>query len=532
MSVSGDDHVRTLAVINQKGGSGKTTTAINLAAVWAASGKRTLLIDVDPQSHCAAGLAVPEDKVEMHVGDAMLRPIREGFDLRQIAWRIAANLDLVPSTMQLAGLESARGGLADQPDRDVRLTHLVETIAPHYDACIIDCPPSIGLLTFNALRAAGEAIIPVETGYFALQGAHKQVNTIKNLMQRLERTIRYYLVPTLHRHDSRIAREILAALKNRFVQTLTPVVIHQDERLREAAGFGQSIVEYAHGSVGHRDYAALGAWLAEEHVAVGEPDGTPVIELARGAREALLRSAQAESDAATNSGPGIMPPTRLAPTTLRAIGFDRPADPRTHPIGPTPQRTAAQTDTSPEAAPVATSTQPSAQPAHPAPAPAPTNRAVELAARARLLAARSAALHQEVEERIERRAVEAETGTAAPMSDEAPSMVEPKPHMQRLLGARPTSMGVSFVFSRDAVDHVFLAGDFNDWSPTSCPLTFHREHGVWHACIELPVGSHCYRYVCDGEWLTDPHNEQLTPNPYGGYNSVVEVPPSSNGHAT
>src|SRR5690606_16175884 len=113
--------MRTVAIINQKGGCGKTTTAINLAAVLARRGLRVLLADLDPQSHCAAGLGIPERKIERHIGDAMLADDHEPLGADRLLWRVARNLDLAPSTMKLAGLEAIRGGLANMPDKERRL---------------------------------------------------------------------------------------------------------------------------------------------------------------------------------------------------------------------------------------------------------------------------------------------------------------------------------------------------------------------------------------------------------------------------
>ncbi|MEL6740664.1 MAG: AAA family ATPase, partial [Planctomycetota bacterium] len=113
--------MRTIAIINQKGGCGKTTSAVNLAAVFASRGYRTLLVDMDPQSHCAAGLGVPEEQIERDIGDAMLTPATRALDATRLLWRIGRGFDLAPSRMRLAALEAARGGLADQPDKERRL---------------------------------------------------------------------------------------------------------------------------------------------------------------------------------------------------------------------------------------------------------------------------------------------------------------------------------------------------------------------------------------------------------------------------
>ncbi|MFN7558925.1 MAG: ParA family protein, partial [bacterium] len=167
--------MRTIAIVNQKGGCGKTTTAINLAGVLARQGRRTLLVDLDPQSHCASGLAIPEARIDVQIGDAMMARPDQAIDWTRLLWRVSRSLDLAPSTVRLAALESARGGLAGAENAEARLAGVLSKIADQYEFCLIDCPPNIGLLTYNALAAAGEVLIPVETAFFALQGASKQI---------------------------------------------------------------------------------------------------------------------------------------------------------------------------------------------------------------------------------------------------------------------------------------------------------------------------------------------------------------------
>src|SRR6185295_1028065 len=140
--------VRIISIINQKGGCGKTTSAINLAGITARKGFRTLLVDLDPQSHCAAGLAIPEQRIDLDIGDAMLAAPEQQIDPSRLFWRASRNLDLAPSRMKLAGLESSRGGMADKPDKERRLANVLSRFARNYDICFIDCSPSIGLLTF------------------------------------------------------------------------------------------------------------------------------------------------------------------------------------------------------------------------------------------------------------------------------------------------------------------------------------------------------------------------------------------------
>ncbi len=256
--------MRTIAIVNQKGGCGKTTTAINLAAVFAHRGLRTLLVDMDPQSHCATGLSVPDEQINQSVGDALLKADCEEFNLASVVWEVGGNLDLLPSTMRLAGLEAPGGGLHELPDRDRRLAMLLARMEDRYDRCLIDCPPTIGLLTFNALRAAREALIPVETGFFALRGAEKQWRTIRQLVERIGRPIACHLVPTLYNEDSALATEILAALRRQFAGQVIPVVVHHDEVVSESTSFGQPVIEYAPQSRARDDLEKLADWL-EDH---------------------------------------------------------------------------------------------------------------------------------------------------------------------------------------------------------------------------------------------------------------------------
>ena len=240
--------MRSVAIVNQKGGCGKTTTAINLAATLAAKNRRTLLVDMDPQGHCGIGLGVPEDRIEHGLAEALLSDPPGGADPDAMLWEVAKNLRLAPSTLSLAGLEAARGGLAHLPDRDARLSQFLDRVADRFDWCVIDCPPTIGLLTFNALRAADEAIIPVETGFFSLKGSERQAAAIQAMSTRLERELPLRILPTLHRPSAKLATDLLAAIERRHGMLTMPLVIREHESLREAAGFGQPITEYAPGA--------------------------------------------------------------------------------------------------------------------------------------------------------------------------------------------------------------------------------------------------------------------------------------------
>ncbi len=293
--------MRTLAIVNQKGGSGKTTTAINLAAVYARRGLRTLLVDMDPQSHCAVGLGVPERQLDKSIADALVAN-HEKFDFDSLLWEVNSNLHLAPSTMRLATLEAPGGGLHELPDKDRRLESALNKLAPRFDRCVIDCPPTIGLLTFNGLRACRETLIPVETGFFALRGAEKQWQTIQRLIAHINRPIACHMLATLHNPNSSLARDILGALQREFAGQIMPVVIEEHEELREAASFGQPIVEFAPQSEARRQFEALADWL-EAHIAA------PVVQIETLVSEAHMRAALAPSHtAAAGASPAAASP--------------------------------------------------------------------------------------------------------------------------------------------------------------------------------------------------------------------------------
>jgi chromosome partitioning protein len=452
--------MRTFAIVNQKGGCGKTTTAINLAAVFARRGLRCVVIDMDPQAHCATGLGVPEKCIEHAVEEALLRADRPELDPTRYVWEVARNLHLIPSTARLAGLEAPGGGLHQLPDRDRRLALLVARLVGRYDRCLVDCPPTIGLLTFNALRAAREAIIPVETGFFALRGADRQWRTIRQLVERTARPIACHLVPTLVDEGSSLSREILATLRHEFAGTLVPVVIHEDDLVREATSFGQPITEYAPESRACRDYEALADWL-EDHAP------SPVAEI-----EVVLRDVPRQ---AQPPPPPPDPRDRPAPPGGRAAEVarlfrDLQSRGREGPGGTEAQWGGAELG--PEGG-VATVREPIPEEVGPAPA--------------------------------------------------SPG-ISPQERARLYYGAHPTPRGVRFMQPGGPEVSICVAGDFNFWSAKSTPLRYDPKVGSHMAVVEIPPGVYQYRLVVNGTWRADPYNAQRRLNEYQEQSSLLIVP--------
>lgn len=471
--------MRTLAIINQKGGCGKTTTAINLAGMFAARGARTLLVDMDPQSHCAAGLAIPEKRIDLDIGDAMLRKPGKPLDDARLIWRTSRNLDLIPSRMKLAGLEAGRGGLADQPDRERRLHAVLKALKPRYDMCLIDCAPSIGLLTYNSLVAADEVLIPVDTSFFSLQGATKQVNTIRTIGRRLGVTPAFWIVATIHDSDSALAKDLLDELRHRFPKRVSPAVIRRDQSLKEAASFGQPVSEYAQRSVGAADYGALADWLNQVRVPARRrenvEESTPTVEITLGS-DPERHIARQLAD----------PPAELTPDD--SPGLD----------------TTPRDDESSSATAVATRTA------------ARTTDVAKLARElnlARALTKEGIAAARQASSPVE--AVTSEGIISVRPIDEPSATV---------FGPRLQPGGVTIVQPLFLGRRVWVAGDFNNWQEQDHELTRDERRGVFEISIPLPAGRHVYRLVVDGRWTADPFNSRFELNPYGEPNSVIEVP--------
>ena len=247
--------MRTIAIVNQKGGCGKTTIAINLASTVAARGLRTLLVDMDPQSHCAVGLAVPEEQIEQSIYDILISHARgESVKLSEILWQISEGFELAPSSIDLAAFDQQMMGMAD---RENSLKKVLATVNKEYDYAIIDCPPSVNLLTFNAIRAATDILVPVEMGYFSLHGLSKQLETLNVLCKQCSQQIDVMILASMYDIRTKMAREILGEVRKHFAGKMFKTIVNFNTKLKEAASLGQPIGEYEPASKGHRDFQNL-----------------------------------------------------------------------------------------------------------------------------------------------------------------------------------------------------------------------------------------------------------------------------------
>ena len=241
-----------IAFANQKGGVGKTTTAVNLAGYLAATGRRVLLVDLDPQGNAATCLGIAKTTIDLITGDVLLgdAPISEA-----IVPSGRPGYDLLPATPDLAGMAVA---LADQPDREYRLRNVLQNVAPQYEYVLLDCPPSLGLLTINGLVAADQVIIPLQCEYLALEGLAQLKQTIDLVRERLNPGLHIGgVVMTMYDGRVNLAQQVVAEVRRYFPHRIFDTLIPRNVRLSEAPSHGELIAEYDPQSRGARAYQTL-----------------------------------------------------------------------------------------------------------------------------------------------------------------------------------------------------------------------------------------------------------------------------------
>ena len=273
--------MRTIAVVNQKGGCGKTTTVVNLAGCLAADGARVLVVDLDPQAHATLGLGCDPESVEESLYEVLADP--EGVAaLDRVVVPTESGVDLAPSGIVLSALEQ-RLAAEKAETRTARLSAALAGLSRPYDYALVDCPPNVGLLTFNALRAAGELIVPLETSFYAIHGVQKLLETIGLLAERIGHTVNVRILPTLYDGRTRYARETLAEIRALFGDLCFDTVIRATVKLRESARRGLPAVRFAPHCNGAADYGALAVELAatapEEHATVSVNDPPRHVEV-------------------------------------------------------------------------------------------------------------------------------------------------------------------------------------------------------------------------------------------------------------
>jgi len=377
---------RIIAVANQKGGCGKTTVSVNLASALAKGGNSVLLLDMDPQGHAGLSSGVDVDRVAGSMYD-VLSP-DHSWELGQVIIPAPGGFDIAPSNVTLAAIEQE---LAGRPGRESRLSEALGQVAEAYDYVIIDCPPSLGLLTFNALRAAEEVLIPVEASVFSLHGLERLLDTLRLLEEKLGHKPEVRAVATMYDGRTSFARRMARQLQERLGREVFVTPIRYSVRVKEAAAAGVPLPLFAPSSRAAWDFICLAS------------------ELKLGVGKTPRASAM---------------PREAAESRIRLTALPRTAQAESH----------------------------------------------------------------------------------------------------RRYGPQVGGGQIRLRRFAPAASEVYVAGDFNDWTPNELHALERREDGSWHISLKLKPGEYQYKYIVDGRWEADPHNPEVVDSEVGGVNSLLVVP--------
>jgi chromosome partitioning protein len=251
---------KIIAIANQKGGVGKTTTAINLSACLGVLEKKVLLIDCDPQANTTSGVGFDHNEIKNSIYDCLLGNIPAS---KSILNTSSPNLDLIPSNIDLVAAEIE---LVDIKEREYCLKKSISEVKDNYDYIIIDCAPSLGILTLNALAVSDSIIVPIQCEYFALEGLGKLLNTIKIIQQRLNNQLVIEgLLLTMYDTRLRLSNQVVEEVKAHFQDMVFKTIIHRNVRLGESPSFGETIIIHDASSKGAINYLNLANEIINKH---------------------------------------------------------------------------------------------------------------------------------------------------------------------------------------------------------------------------------------------------------------------------
>lgn len=241
-----------ISLANQKGGVGKTTTSVNLGADLASSGKKVLLIDADAQGNATSGVGIQKSSIKKDIYDIL---VNEEDITEAILPSVHDNLDVVPATIQLSGADIE---LTPQMARETRLLNALKAVKDNYDYILVDCPPSLGLITINAFTASDSILIPVQSEYYALEGLSQLLNTVKLVQKHFNPDLKIEgVLLTMYDARTKLGQQVNSEVRNYFGDTVYQTVITRNVRLSEAPSYGLPIIDYDPKSKGSELYMQL-----------------------------------------------------------------------------------------------------------------------------------------------------------------------------------------------------------------------------------------------------------------------------------
>ena len=252
---------KTIAIINQKGGVGKTTSAINLSAALAESNQKILVVDFDPQTNATSGFGVELDDDDKTITDVLQN--KSNIE-NSIITQVLPNLDILAGNIELASLEADS---YNEPEREKKLKRVLDPIKYNYDYIIIDCPPSVGMLTINALIASDSVIIPVQCEYFSLEGLSQVMDVISLVREKMNTSLKIEgILFTMYDGRTKLAQDVVKEVKNVLNERIFNTLIPRNVRLAEAPSIGMTIFNYDAASSGAESYRKLAAEILENNM--------------------------------------------------------------------------------------------------------------------------------------------------------------------------------------------------------------------------------------------------------------------------
>ncbi|TPR26134.1 ParA family protein [Apilactobacillus micheneri] len=249
-----------ISLANQKGGVGKTTTSVNLGADLASNGKKVLLIDADAQGNATSGVGIQKSSIKKDIYDIL---VNEESITDAILHSVHDNLDVVPATIQLSGADIE---LTPQMARETRLLNALKAVKDNYDYILVDCPPSLGLITINAFTASDSILIPVQSEYYALEGLSQLLNTVKLVQKHFNPDLKIEgVLLTMYDARTKLGQQVNSEVRNYFGDTVYQTVITRNVRLSEAPSYGLPIIDYDPKSKGSELYMQLAKEVLANH---------------------------------------------------------------------------------------------------------------------------------------------------------------------------------------------------------------------------------------------------------------------------